>query len=109
MKYRSVSAVSFGALALVVGGWAWAYFALRGITNAPLILHFDDLSGITAIGGIGMIMFMGALGTLAVLVDAAIALSLEARDPFLGKLTAALTFIFAALLFIAFAAIINVN
>lgn len=109
MQSRVVSAVFLGALAFVVGGWVWAYVALRGITNTPLILHFDDLSGITAVGTLTNIMFMGFLGTVVVLVNFVTALEFEARDRFLGKLTAAITFIFAVLLFIAFTAIINVN
>jgi hypothetical protein len=38
-----------------------------------------------------------------------IALEFDARDRFLGKFTAVMTLVFATLLFIAFAAIINVN
>jgi hypothetical protein len=102
--------VFFAALCLVVGGWIWAYVALHKLTaDTPLILHFDDLEGITAVGTFGTIMFMGILGTVAVVMNFLIALELEARDRFLGKLIAAITFIFAALLFIGFVAIISVN
>ena len=109
MHARVVSAVFLGALAFVVGGWVWAYVVLRGVTNAPLILHFDDLSGITAVGTLANIMFVGFIGTAVVLMNFFIAVEFEARDRFLGKLTAAITFIFAVLLFIAFTAIVNVN
>jgi hypothetical protein len=44
-----------------------------------------------------------------VIVDFFIALDLEARDNVLGKIVAAVTLIMAVLLFLAFAAIINVN
>ena len=109
MRARALCAVFLGALAFVVSGWVWAYTALRGVTNAPLILHFDDLTGITAVGTLANITFVGILGTVIVLMNFVIALELEARDGFLGKLAAATTFIFAVLLFIAFVAIINVN
>ena len=104
-----MSATFLASLAFAVAGWVWAYVALRGVTNAPLILHFDDLTGITAVGAFGNIMFVGFLGTAIVIMNFFIALEFEPRDRFLGKLAAAVTFIFAVLLFIAFAAIINVN
>ncbi len=109
-QFKVLGIVFFLALGLVVGGWFWAYTALHGLTvNTPLILHFNDLEGITAVGTLGVITFMGILGTVVVILNAIIVLELEARDRFLGKLTAAVTFIFAVLLFIGFAVIIRVN
>lgn len=110
IRAKAVSIMSFAALAFAAGGWLWAYFALRGATaQTPLILHFNDLSGITAVGGMGSITFMGILGVVVALLNFFVALELDGRDRFLGKLAAAATLVFAALLFIAFAAIINVN
>lgn len=109
LKSRAVGIMSLAAFLLISGGSLWAYFALRGVANAPLILHFDDLSGITAVGSSTSITFMGLLGMAVVLMNFAIALELDARDRFLGKLAAAVTLVFSILLFIAFVAIINVN
>lgn len=109
LRHRIVSAIFFGSFLLVAGGAAWAWAALAGVTGSPLILHFDDIEGITAVGGAGSFVFMGILGVAVVLLNFAIALELEERNPFLGKITAGMTAIFAILLFIAFAAIINVN
>ena len=108
-KSKGVSIVSLISFAFVTAGSLWAYFALRGVANGPLILHFDDLSGITAVGSSASITFMGLFGMVVVLMNFAIALELDARDRFLGKLTAAITLIFSILLFVAFIAIINVN
>lgn len=79
------------------------------VGELPLIIHFNDLEGITAVGTPTSLAFMAALGTAVVVINSLIALELEERDRFLGKLTAAVTLVFAVLLFIAFAAIINVN
>ena len=109
VRAKAVGIMSFAALALAAGGWLWAHFALRDIATTPLILHFDDLSGITAVGGPATLTFMGFLGMIVIVMNYLIALELEVRDRFLGKLIAAVTLVFALLLFIAFAAIVNVN
>jgi len=108
LKFRLVSVLSAASLAFVLGGSVWAYFALRG-TSTPLVLHFNDISGISQIGGIGDLLWFGATGLVVVLVNFFVALELEARDWFWGKLLATATLVFALLLFIGFAAIISVN
>ncbi len=109
IRAKTVGIMSFASLALTVSGWLWAYFTLRNIADTPLILHFDDLSGITAVGGSGTLTFMGIFGIMVVAINFLIALALDARDRVLGKLAAAVTFVFSLLLFVAFAAIVNVN
>lgn len=106
---RVVSILSFASCTLIAGGWLWGQLVLGDITETPLILHFNDLSGITSVGSFGIITFMSVLGIAIVVMNFFIALELEARDKILGKLAAVITFAFALLLFIAFAAIINVN
>lgn len=109
-KHRVVSAIFFAALIFAGGGYFWTWLALRGIGSAePLILHFDDLQGITAVGAFDSLHFMGIFGVAVVLVNFALALELEERDPVLGKVIAGVTLAFAILLFIAFVAIIGVN
>lgn len=99
------------AIAFVLGGFVWAFFALRLAGGETFILHFSDLNGITNVGGLGGIVFMGAFGLLVVLINFAIAREFAGRDRagFFGKFIATLTLLFAVLLFLAFAAIINVN
>lgn len=115
VRAKAVSITSLAALAFAAGGAVWAYAALRaaatgpGEAATPLILHFDDLAGISAVGGIGTIVFMGIFGIAAALLNFFVALTLDERDRFLGKLAAAVTLLFSVLLFVAFAAIINVN
>ena len=109
MHARAVSVLSLGAFLLALGGPLWAYFALRGAAGAPLILHFDDISGITAVGPLVGITLVGLFGLAAAIINFFIAIELDARSRFLGKLVAAITFLFTVLLFISFAAIINVN
>lgn len=107
-KYKLVSgllAVSFG---LVLAGFLWAMLSLTR-ENGLLTLHFNDLQKITAVGGTGLVVFMGIFGIIAVLLNSCLALEFEGRNPFFGKLTAVLTLVFAVLLFISFAAILSVN
>lgn len=119
VRSKAVSVMSLAALVLALGGALRAYAVLGGASGGsggtfgtagtPLILHYNDLLGVTAVGGIGVVAFMGIFGAAAVLLNFFVALELDARDRFLGKLAAAATLVFAALLFIAFAAIMNVN
>ena len=108
-KHRLVSLLSLASLAFAAGGFFWALGALGGGPSGPVILHFNDMQGITHIGAFGDIILMGILGIVIVIVDFFVALDLEARDSILGKIVAAMTLVMAILLFLSFAAIINVN
>lgn len=92
----------------VVGGTIWSYLALRGIAQ-PLILHFNNFAGINQIGSAANLLRIGGTATIFVLLNFFLALELEDRDAFLGKLLAAATLFFGILLFIGFATIIGVN
>ena len=107
-KYRVVSLSLLASFALTAGGFFWALCALGG-THGPVVLHFNDMQGITSIGTLGDLLWMGAIGMAIVVINFFIALDLEARNRVLGKIVAALTLAMAVLLFLAFAAIINVN
>ena len=108
-KYRLVSLFSLASLAFAAGGFFWAFGALQGATSNLLILHFNDMAGITNIGSFGDIVMMGILGIAMVIVNFFVALGLEERDNVLGKIVAVVTLVMAILLFLAFAAIIKVN
>jgi len=103
-----VSGISITSIVLAVTGFIWAMVAL-GRAQGPFIVHFNDLQRITAIGSVGVIVFMGIFGIVAILLNGFLALEFQGRNQFLGALTAALTLAFAILLFIAFAAILSVN
>ncbi len=109
LRHKTVCILSLASLIFTGGGFAWTYFALRTVNDSPLILHFDDISGITSVGSMAHLVFIGVLGLIGVVMNFFIALELDARDRFLGTLAAALTLFFAALLFIAFSVIIHVN
>jgi hypothetical protein len=109
LKHKFVSGLSLFSLLFSMSGFIWAYRALGNAGGGSFVLHFNDISGITSIGGLGTIVFMGISGVLIVLVNGAIALEFESRDRFFGKLIAVLTLFFSVLLFIGFAAIISVN
>jgi uncharacterized membrane protein YidH (DUF202 family) len=108
-RHRVVTALCSLAFAVAIGGFVWAILELRGITGNPLILHFNDVDGITRVGGLDNIIFIGILEFVIIGMNSFIAMEFDARDHFFGKFLAGVTLIFAILLFIGFAAIINVN
>lgn len=108
-KHRAIAAMSLMSILFAVGGFAWAILAISNSSAGPFILHFNDMTLITSVGGLSAIIFMGVVGLVATVINFFISLALAARDAFLGKIVAGGTLIFAILLFIAFAAILNVN
>ncbi|MDE2019236.1 MAG: hypothetical protein KGJ13_02710 [Patescibacteria group bacterium] len=92
-----------------LGGFLWAVLALRGLGGGPFVLHFNDMLGITMIGGWDTILFMGILGIFVVVFNTAIAFEFESRSRFLARFLVALTLVLSVLLFIGFASIIGVN
>lgn len=109
INHKAVSAACLGAIAVALGGFCWAFFRLWSMRNGPLVLHFNDMKGITEIGGFWDIVSMGALVVTITIVNFFIAIELEERDRFLGKVVAVGSVFFAVLLFIAFAAILSIN
>lgn len=103
-----INTFSFGvSLIFVIGGWIWAYLALRG-ASTPLILRFNA-QGINQVGYFWDLAKVGIFGLGVVAVNFLISIELERRDRFLGKLAAVFTFFLSVLIFIYFAAIISVN
>jgi hypothetical protein len=107
-KFKTVTVAFALSFLFIVGGWFWTYIRMRGI-NQPLIIHFNNYAGITRIGNLTDLAAVGMLGLIIVLMNFLLALNLEERDWFLGKLLAATTLLMGILIFIGFAAIISVN
>ncbi len=108
VKHKIVAIVGGASLVLTTGGWLWSWLVLRHVRQ-PLILHFNNLVGIDKIGSASDLSVLGVFGFLAVLVNTLLALELDDRDWFWGKFLITVTAGLAALLFMAFAAIISVN
>ena len=109
INHKAVSAACLGAIAVALGGFLWGYFKLWSMRGGPLVLHFNDISGITEIGNLQDIVSLGILGIAITVINFFIAMELEERDRFLGKMVAVGSGFFAVLLFIAFAAILSIN
>ena len=109
IRYRLVSVLSLASLLFVLGGAIWCIVVLVASGSSPFILHFNDIDGITVVGGIFNIIFMGLLGVFIVVMNFFVSLELEARDKVLGKIVAGTTLLMSILLFIGFVAILNVN
>jgi hypothetical protein len=108
IEHRVVAAALGGSFLLVLGGWLWAWLTLRG-SDQPIIVHFNPIVRINQVGTAADLHPIGIFSLLVVLVNFFLAIDLEERDRFLGKLVAAATLGFAILIFIGFSVIISVN
>jgi len=110
IKYKAVGFACLAAIAIALGGFFWAFFRLMNSAGGvPLVLHFNDVIGITDVGSLWVIASMGILGIAVMAINFFIAIEMEERDSFLGKVVAAASVFFAVLLFISFAAILGMN
>ena|SRR3989344_8711514 len=107
-QHKEILALFALALLLLAAGFFAAYFSLAPIAE-PLILHWSEYTGIDRIGSVFDLALVAATGLVLWLVNLAFALALEKRDRLLGKIVALGTLFMAALLFLAFVAIISVN
>ncbi len=112
IEHRAVGSLFGISFFLVAGGWTWAYWALRNVE--PYInFHWNADFGIKQVVFAGdfvpMLGTVGGTTLFVVVVNTLVALELEERDWFLGKLLAVGTLAISALIFIGFAAIIAVN
>lgn len=107
-KHRLVSGVFIVSFFLTAYASVWAYVALHS-SSQQLILHFSEDAGITKIGDVGQLVLLGVSGCLLVIVNLILALLLEERVKFLGRLLTGATLFTAILIFIAVSAIISVN
>lgn len=107
-RSKVLSAVFLTSFGLVSAATIWAYVATKGV-GGPIVVHFNNVSGINQIGTFIDLLLVGITAAIAVIVNFFLALELEKRDWFLGKIVAAVTLFLSILIFIAFAAIISVN
>jgi hypothetical protein len=107
-KYKVTTLTFLLCLILVSGGTIWAYVTLH-VSSQPLILRFSEYAGITTIGNIWDIMGLGAFGILLVGINFFLAINLQERERFLGKIITGVTLFLAVLIFITLSAIISVN
>lgn len=108
VRHKTISVIFILSAVFILGGSLWAYFSLRNV-GQPLVLHFNDLAGITQIGSPAAFLAVGFIALLAILFDFILAVELESRDRFLSRLLAVGALFLSVLLFIGYAAIISVN
>lgn len=110
-RYAVVVACAASA-AFIVGGAAWAFAALSAI-GQPLIIRFNGHAGSTygidQVGGMRDIWGLAFLSFAILVVNTVLAVTLDRRDTFLGKLLAFGALVYGVLIFLAFTAIIRVN
>lgn len=107
-KHRLISGVFAASFFLTAYASVWAYAALHS-SSQQLILHFSEYNGITKTGGITELTLLGVSGCILVAVNFFLALLLEERERFFGRLLTGATLFTAILIFIAVSAIISVN
>ena len=82
---------------------------LIGMVNRPIVMHFDDINGITQMGAFNDIIFITITGIIVTIINFFIALEIRKKDVFLAKIISIASILFAVLLFIAFTAILTMN
>lgn len=107
-KSKVLSAVFLTSFGFVSAATIWTYVATKNV-GGPIVVHFNNVSGINQIGTFVDLLLVGVTSAVAVIINFFLALELEKRDLFLGKIVAAATLFLSILIFIAFAAIISVN
>ncbi|MEK7507823.1 MAG: hypothetical protein AAB602_01940 [Patescibacteria group bacterium] len=108
LKSKVLSAIFLASFGFVSAAVIWAYAATKNI-DGLIVVHFNNSAGISQAGTFLDLFLIGITGAVMVVVNFILALELEARDFFLGKIVAAATLFFSILIFIAFATIISVN
>jgi hypothetical protein len=106
--HRFAAGVFLASFFLTVYASAWSYAAL-GSYPQQLILRFNEYSGITKTGGVWEAVLLGLSGSVLVIVNFFLAILLEDRERFLGRLVTGATLFAALLIFITISAIISVN
>ena len=109
---RIAGVVSLISFLSVVAGWAWAYITLVPLAQSIIVLWSSESGILRTVPADEFPSFLAGIGgtaLLIVIVNAALAVELERRDRSWGRLVALGTGAFAALIFIAFAAMIGVN
>ena len=107
VRHKWTGMIFSASFTFVIAGWIWSWARLRG--EEALTLHFSSYTGINNTGDIGSLHAFGLLGLIILSLNLLIAMSLEERDWFLGKFTASASLVIAALIFIGFMVIMNVN
>lgn len=107
IKYKLTAIVFSAAFTFVIAGWIWSWSRLHGASE--LTLHFSDYGGINKTGNMWDLHAFGILGLVMLFLDWLIAMTLEERDWFLGKLMASAGLTLGILIFIGFVVIMNVN
>src|SRR3989344_5686385 len=109
---RIAGAVSVVSFLLVIAGWIWAHLTLVPLGQSVIVRWNTDAGILRTVPADEFSSFLTGIGgtaLLMIIVNAALAVELERRDSSWGKLVALATGAFAALIFIAFAAMIGVN
>lgn len=107
-KFKLLNVIFILGLLLVIAGTLWSYMALKNV-GEELIIHFNNYDRKTQSGDILDLIGVGFIAVVMNIVNFFIAVKLEERDWFWGKLAAAATAFFDILIFIGFTAIINAN
>jgi amino acid permease len=106
VKFKTIGLIFLASFIVVCGGALWAYFILSAAGGA-LTIHFNDIAGINQLGRVSDLLLVGGTAAIIVVVNFFLTLEIAARDKFFAWLFTAATLVFAILIFIGFAAIIN--
>lgn len=107
-RYKFQNLTFLLAVVLVFGGWLWAFFALRNLSDG-IVTGFNSDVLINQIGSTSDFSAIGFFGVLMIFFNFLISTELESRDSRFAKGVALATVLLGVLIFIYFSAIIGVN
>lgn len=109
IKNKTVFLLNYIAIGVSLISFFSVFFALISLSNRPLVIHFDDINGITKMGNFTDIILIAVTGIIITILNFFISIKIEKRDKFLAKVISIVSILFAVLLFIAFTAILTMN
>lgn len=107
-RYKFQNLTFLLATVLILGGWIWAFLALRNLPKG-IVTGFNSDVLINQIGSVSDFSAIGFFGILMVFFNFLISTELESRDSRFAKAVALVTALIGVLIFIYFSAIIGVN
>lgn len=109
IKNKEVFVLNYIAIGISLISFFLVFFNLISLSNRPLVIHFDDINGVTKMGNFTDIISIAATGIIVTVLNFFISIEVEKKDKFLARIISVVSILFAVLLFIAFTAILTMN
>jgi hypothetical protein len=109
IKNKDVFVLNYVAISISLVSFFFVFFNLINLFNRSLVVHFDDINGVTKMGNFTDIILIAVTGIIVTVLNFFISIEVEKKDKFLARIISIVSILFAVLLFIAFTAILTMN